>query len=86
MGGAPAGGESAKEMLRVLQLNVWHDAQHVTDGLQLVADIIVGSDADVVTFSGVRNTSDIDFLDTLKEILTKRGHSFYGDPWGYLVA
>lgn len=37
---------------------------------------------DVVTFSEVRNTGDIDFLDTLKEVLTKRGHSFYGDHTG----
>ena len=60
------------ETLRILQLNVWQEGTSVPNGFDQLIDIVVASDADVITLSEVRNYGGVDFhrrlLDRIIEV------------------
>ncbi|CAB9500326.1 Endonuclease Exonuclease phosphatase [Seminavis robusta] len=63
--------------LKCLQFNVWLDATRVREGLELTADAIIDSKADIVSLIEVKNFTG-DFVGRLKKALKARGVDFYG--------
>lgn len=63
--------------LRALQFNVWLDATRVKDGLSLVANTIIESEADIVSLVEVKNLRG-DFVEQLKKKLKERNVVYYG--------
>lgn len=66
-----------RKKLRALQFNVWLDGARVRDGLSLIANAIIDSEADVVSLVEVKNLKG-DFVERLKRKLQERGVLYYG--------
>ena len=66
----------------LLQLNLWQEGTSVPDGFEKIVEVIVQSNADVVTLSEVRNYKQLDLHDRLIAALAKRGRAFYGQYVG----
>mmetsp|Transcript_7529 Transcript_7529/g.15085 ORF Transcript_7529/g.15085 Transcript_7529/m.15085 type:complete len:399 (-) Transcript_7529:1794-2990(-) len=66
-----------RKKLRALQFNVWLDGARVRDGLSLIANAIIDSEADVVSLVEVKNLKG-DFVERLKRKLKERGVLYYG--------
>mmetsp|Transcript_25854 Transcript_25854/g.72090 ORF Transcript_25854/g.72090 Transcript_25854/m.72090 type:complete len:598 (+) Transcript_25854:57-1850(+) len=64
--------------LRVLQFNVWHEGAEVDKGFEKIVDVIIASDADVVSLNEVRNRRSIDLHERLKMALVDKGHVYHG--------
>ena len=67
-----AGANPAQE-IKVLSLNTWHGGTKINGGLQLIADMIISTQASIVLLSeaGTATTA-------LADMLTKSGTTFYG--------
>lgn len=68
---------SPRKKLRALQFNVWLDGTRVRDGLSLIANTIIESDADIISLVEVKNLRG-DFVQKLKKKLEERGVVYYG--------
>ena len=76
-----------RKSLRALQFNVWLDATKVRDGITQTADIILDSQADIVSLIEVKNFLGEDFVERLKRRIHERSEgrvqyygSFAGNP------
>jgi hypothetical protein len=63
---------SPSEEIRVLSLNTWHGGKQVPGGLQMIADLIISTQASIVLLSeaGTATTA-------LADMLSKSGTTFY---------
>ncbi len=68
---------SASRELRVLQLNIWHDASAVPGGFEALVDQIIATDAHIVSLCEVSNHDGVT-CDRLVEALGCRGQKWYG--------
>ena len=59
------------ETLRFFQLNVLHEGTSVPNGFDQLVDIIIASDADIITLSEVRNYDGVDFHRRLLDRITE---------------
>lgn len=64
--------------LRVLQFNVWQEGTSVSNGIEKIANIIIATNADVVSLVEVRNYSG-DWITKIKNELQKKGYHYYGN-------
>lgn len=71
------GCKSENQTLKVLQFNIWHEGRQVENGFEGIVQQIIGSEADVVTFSEVNNAEGVDFSDAIVKALAAKGHTFY---------
>ena len=67
----------AATTLKVLQFNIWQEGTVVPKGFDAIAEEIVRSGADVVTFSEVRNYHQTKFYERIIAALQARGKTFY---------
>ncbi|WP_211999856.1 endonuclease/exonuclease/phosphatase family protein [Chitinophaga sp. HK235] len=65
--------------LKVLQFNIWQEGTVVPGGFEAIADEIIHTGADVVTFSEVRNYHQTRFCERIKAALATRGRTFYSE-------
>ena len=70
---------SKQETISLLQFNIWQEGTMVQDGFEGIVDNIINAEADVVTFSEVRNYNNVDFINHLKEALADKGYNYYGE-------
>lgn len=63
--------------LKVFQFNIWQEGTQIEGGFDLLADHIIQSDADFVTFSEVRNYNSTRFCDRITEALQQKGATYY---------
>ncbi len=63
--------------LRVLQFNVWQEGTSVSNGLEKIANIIIESNADVVSFVEVRNYTG-DWITKIINELEEKGYYYNG--------
>lgn len=63
--------------IRVLQFNIWQEGTTVPGGYEGIVDQILASQADLVTFSEVRNYNNTRFCDRIVASLRERGETFY---------
>jgi endonuclease/exonuclease/phosphatase (EEP) superfamily protein YafD len=73
--------------LKVMQFNIWQEGTVVPSGFEAIVDEIIKLDADVVTFSEVRNYKNTRFNDRIVKRLKEKGHhyfSFYSEDSGIL--
>ncbi|MDU1904338.1 MAG: endonuclease/exonuclease/phosphatase family protein [Dysgonomonas sp.] len=71
----------------VLQFNIWQEGTIVPGGYEGIIRQILASEADLVTFSEVRNYNDTRFCDRIVQSLKDSGqvfYSFYSDDSGIL--
>ena len=68
-----------KNILSVLQFNIWQEGTMVENGFDAIVDNIIHLNPDVVTFSEVRNYNDVDFISHLVAELDKKGVAYFGD-------
>ncbi len=67
-----AGANPAQEV-KVLSLNTWHGGTKINGGLQLIADMIISTQASIVLLSEAGTATTV-----LADMLTKSGTTFYG--------
>jgi len=65
-----------KSSLKVLQLNVWLAGSKIENGTDVIADIIIESDADLVTLSEINPH----FMESLTSSLQRKGSAFHCIP------
>jgi len=65
-----------KSNLKVLQLNVWMAGSKIENGTDAIADIIINTDADLVTLSEVNPH----FMESLTSSLQRKGSAFHCIP------
>ncbi|MFD1630503.1 endonuclease/exonuclease/phosphatase family protein [Pseudopedobacter beijingensis] len=69
---------SAKDKeLKVLQFNIWQEGSIIENGFDMIVDEILRLEADIVTFSEVRNYNHTRFNDRIVEALAQKGKTFY---------
>lgn len=64
--------------LKLLQLNVWLEGTAVENGFEHIVQIILQTNADLITLSEVENYNNIDFIKRLTDTLTSTGQKYYG--------
>jgi hypothetical protein len=64
--------------LKVLQLNIWMEGTRVENGVGDIVDVILQTDADLITLSEVENYHSIDFIAGLIDSLAAKGRKYYG--------
>ncbi|SJZ39711.1 Endonuclease/Exonuclease/phosphatase family protein [Chitinophaga eiseniae] len=69
----------AATTLKVLQFNIWQEGTVVPGGFEAIADEIIHTGADIITFSEVRNYQQTRFCDRIREALVKQGRTFYSE-------
>lgn len=78
---------SKYKALKVLQFNIWQEGTIINKGFEAIVNEIIRLDADIVTFSEVRNYNNTKFNKRITEELRKRNkqyYSFYSDDSGIL--
>ncbi|HEX3006967.1 MAG TPA: endonuclease/exonuclease/phosphatase family protein [Bacteroidales bacterium] len=65
-----------KKDLKLLQLNVWMSGSRIENGIEAVADVIISTDADLVTLSEVST----DFMESLISTLQKKNTNYHYIP------
>ncbi|MFV9551799.1 endonuclease/exonuclease/phosphatase family protein [Algibacter sp. PT7-4] len=63
--------------LNVLQFNIWQEGTIVTGGFNAIIDEIIKADADLITFSEVRNYDNKLFNKKIIKALKAKGYVFY---------
>lgn len=63
--------------LNVLQFNIWQEGTVVENGFNAIVDEIIRTNADLITFSEVRNYNDVDFNQKIVKALKQKGYTFY---------
>ncbi|GBU06925.1 endonuclease [Bacteroidales bacterium] len=69
---------SEKQELKVLQFNIWQEGTMIPKGFDLLIDELISLDAEIVTFSEIRNYNDRRFIPYLLDELAKKGITYYG--------
>ena len=67
-----------KDVVRVLEFNLWQEGTSVEGGFDKIVDVILASQADVVAMSEVRNYKQVDLHARLLLALAKKGETFHG--------
>ena len=68
----------AKDVVRIMEFNLWQEGTSVAGGFDKIVDVILASQADVVAMSEVRNYKQSDLHDRLVAALAKKGEVFHG--------
>tara|TARA_R110002072_G_scaffold25443_6_gene85214 strand:+ start:175092 stop:176177 length:1086 start_codon:yes stop_codon:yes gene_type:complete len=68
----------AKDVVRIMEFNLWQEGTSVAGGFDKIVDVILASQADVVAMSEVRNYKQSDLHDRLVAALAKKGERFHG--------
>ncbi|WP_034044955.1 endonuclease/exonuclease/phosphatase family protein [Wocania ichthyoenteri] len=63
--------------LKVLTLNTWQEGTSVNGGFEAIVEVILLSEADVVTLSEIRNYNDTVFSNRLVNALELKGEAYY---------
>lgn len=66
--------------LKLLQLNVWLQGSQIENGIEAISDVIIESNADIVTLSETGNPMNYDFIGELIASLKQKNVLFYGNP------
>lgn len=69
--------ENKSETIKVLQFNIWQEGTVVPGGYEGIVSQILSSEADLITFSEVRNYKDTRFCDRIVQSLKDSGQTFY---------
>lgn len=78
-GAGPKAPPAPPQSLTVLQLNIWQEATSVKGGFQSLVAELLGSKADVIALSEIRNYQGVDFITKLVSALNASGQAtFYG--------
>jgi len=72
---------SRPDTVKVLQFNIWLEGTRVDNGFEKIIDVIIASDADVVTFSEVHNSNG-DWHERVLNRLQEKGYTFFGQNTG----
>ncbi|NQZ60320.1 MAG: endonuclease/exonuclease/phosphatase family protein, partial [Lentisphaeraceae bacterium] len=67
--------------IRIFQFNIWNEANKIKNGTNKIADVIAKSDADIITFSEVRNKKG-DWHQKIIQKLKDRGKTYFGEYGG----
>lgn len=65
-------------VVRVLSFNLWQEGTSVAGGFDKIVDVMLASQADVISMSEVRNYQQVDLHERLIKALAKQGEVFYG--------
>jgi endonuclease/exonuclease/phosphatase family metal-dependent hydrolase len=71
-------GSKSDHLLKVLQINIWLEGTSVENGFEAIVNIILQTDADLVTISEVENYNNGDFIERLCDSLLVKGKKYYG--------
>lgn len=63
--------------LKIMQFNIWHEGTKFPEGYKNVLDEIIGSDADIIALSEVRNYNDQNLNERMVKDLKERGLTYY---------
>ena len=71
---------SATVFLTALQMNIWKGGSGVEGAVDMIADEIIHSSADVVFLNELSDYKGENFILHMIKELKQRGHTFYGLP------
>lgn len=69
--------QSQTPALKFLQFNIWQEGTSVSGGFDAIVDEIINNQADIVTFSEVRNYKNTRFNERIVQTLKERGQIYY---------